>query len=207
LASITNAMHIMGDPEPLLTIADDNAVEQYSSDWQRSSSIQMVPLLQNDPSSYGTFGQRPGRSATSVLKIALDYFPFPDESSAWQDVLDFKLEMHDKAWDFRRFINTLVTKAQCEAEIRDDIEWSLNAYTKAMKNYHLGSCQSFIDVFVITPMEILENLAKFNWSKIARGLLQAEKRKIALREAESKAPGRDCAYIFDARNRFRRTSR
>jgi hypothetical protein len=43
---------------------------------------------------------------------------------------------------------------------------------------------------------------KFNWSKIANGALQVQKRKIELMEAEMRAPGRECAYVFDARKRF-----
>ena len=50
--------------------------------------------------------------------------------------------------------------------------------------------------------DIIENLVKFNWSKIAKGALQVSKRKVELMEAEMKAPGRECAYVFDARKRF-----
>jgi len=59
-------------------------------------------------------------------------------------------------------------------------------------------------VFVISPLEIMENLVKFNWSKIAKGALQVWKRDVELMEAELKAPGRECAYVFDARKRFGR---
>jgi hypothetical protein len=110
--------------------------------------------------------------------------------------------MHDKQWAFRRFMKTLATKRQTEAEIRDDLEWSLNEYTKAMALHKIKTSQSFVDVFFITPLEILENLVKFNWSKIAKGALQVRKRKVELMEAEMKAPGRECAYVFDARKRF-----
>src|ERR1017187_3424285 len=127
---------------------------------------------------------------------------FPDAGCAWQDMLDFKGEMRDKQWAFRRFLSTLGTKQQTESEIRDDLEWSLNEYAKAMELHHLKASQSFVDVFVISPLEIIENLAKFNWSKIAKGALQVSKRKVELMEAEMKAPGRECAYIFEARKRF-----
>jgi hypothetical protein len=71
-----------------------------------------------------------------------------------------------------------------------------------MALHKIKTSQSFVDVFVITPLEILENLVKFNWSKIAKGALQVRKRKVELMEAEMKAPGRECAYVFDARKRF-----
>lgn len=138
----------------------------------------------------------------TVLTVARDLFPCPDGSCAWQDILDFKAEMHEKQWAFRRFLNTLATKQQTEAEIRDDLEWSVSEYAKAMELYKIKASQSFVDVFVLSPLEFLENLVKFNWSKIARGALQVQKRKVELMEAEAKAPGRECAYVFDARRRF-----
>jgi hypothetical protein len=137
-----------------------------------------------------------------VADIVTRLFPAPDDSCAWQDLFDFKSEMLDKLWHFRRFIHTLVTKSQTEAEIRDDIEWTVNEYTKAMALHHIKSAQSFVDVFVISPLDLIENLVKLNWSKIAKGALQVRRRKVELMEAEMKAPGRECAYVFDARKRF-----
>lgn len=57
-------------------------------------------------------------------------------------------------------------------------------------------------MFVISPLEVVEDLVKFNLSKIARGLLRIKKLKVELLEAETKAPGRECAYILDAQKRF-----
>jgi hypothetical protein len=51
---------------------------------------------------------------------------------------------------------------------------------------------------------MIENLVKCNWSKIARGALQIQQRRIELMEAEMKAPGRECAYLFDAQKKFDR---
>jgi hypothetical protein len=55
---------------------------------------------------------------------------------------------------------------------------------------------------VIPPLEILENLAKFRWSAIAKAALSAAKRDIEMMQAESKLPGRECGYIFHAQERF-----
>jgi hypothetical protein len=133
--------------------------------------------------------------------------PVPASNSSWPDVIDFKADLHDKQWRFRRWLYSLATKKLTEAEIRDELEWSLNQYTKAMEIHRIKSSQSFVDVFVISSLEIIENLAKFNWSKIAKGMLSVQKRKVELLEAEMKAPGRECAYVFDARKRFGAKSR
>jgi hypothetical protein len=59
-------------------------------------------------------------------------------------------------------------------------------------------------VFVITPLEIVENLAKLNLSNMAKGIFSAKKGKVELPEAELKAAGRECAYVLDAQERFER---
>jgi hypothetical protein len=89
-----------------------------------------------------------------------------------------------------------------EAEILDEFDWQLNVYSKALEIHRIKASQSFVEVYLITPLEIIEDLVKFNWSKIAKGVLSVKKRKIELLEAEEKAPGRECAYVFDARKRF-----
>jgi hypothetical protein len=138
----------------------------------------------------------------ATVSVAIDALPVPDETCAWQDILDFKAELHDKQWGFRRWLHSVATKTLTESEVRDELEWTLNEYMKAMEIHRLKASQSFLDVFVVTPIEILENIVKFNWSKIAKGALQVRKRKVELMEAEMKAPGRECAYVFDARKRF-----
>ena len=69
----------------------------------------------------------------NIFRVALEKFPVPHEDSAWQDINDFKKELRDKQWAFRRFLCTLCTKEQTESEIRDDIAWFLNDYSSAMK--------------------------------------------------------------------------
>jgi hypothetical protein len=142
-------------------------------------------------------------SLQAALEVGLEALPVPDETCALEDILEFKSELRDKQWAFRRFLKALATKKQAESEIRDAIEWTLNEYRKAMEIHHLKASQSFVDVFVISPLEIVENVVKFNWSKLAKGALSVKKRKLDLMEAEMKAPGKECAYVYDAKKRFR----
>ena len=139
---------------------------------------------------------------TVLLAVVTAMLPVPSAVCSWQQIFDFKAELHDKQWGFRRWLHSLATKNLSESEVRDEIEWTLNEYTTAMEIHRMKASQSFVDVFVITPLEILENIAKFNWSKIAKGALSIQQRKIELFEAEMKAPGRECAYVFDARKTF-----
>jgi hypothetical protein len=53
-----------------------------------------------------------------------------------------------------------------------------------MKIHKVRSSQSFVEVFLASPLEIIEDLAKFNWSKLAKGALSVKKREVELMEAE-----------------------
>jgi hypothetical protein len=141
-------------------------------------------------------------SPHDVLSVALEQIPVPSEDSSWDSIIDFKSEMGDKLWDFRRFIRDVATKRQSIAEIQDDIEWSLHQYEEAMRLHKLKAANSFVEVYLIPVVEVVEDLAKFNWSKIGKGMFSVNKRTVELLEAEMKAPGRECAYAFKAQERF-----
>jgi hypothetical protein len=159
-----------------------------------------VPICRN-PLPDSLFRNSPSVAARNktVLAVAIDSFPAPDATCAWQDILDFKAELHDKHWGFRRFLNALATKQQSEAEIRDDIEWSLNEYTKSMDRFKIKRSVSFMKTYVIPAVEVLEN---FKPSSFLKALVSIRERKVALLEGEASAPGRECAYVFDAQQRF-----
>lgn len=59
-----------------------------------------------------------------------------------------------------------------------------------------------MEAYVIPALELVEDLVRFKWSKIAKGAVVVKKRNLELLEAEMKAPGRECAYVFDARRTF-----
>jgi hypothetical protein len=182
-------------------IKRDGLTRALSADRSPTRVFDCVPICERAPS-WEMLEDAKNAVAPEVLNVALQSLPVPDDSCAWEDILDFKAEMHDKQWHFRRFLATLASKKQTEAEIKDDIEWTVNEYRKAMEIHRLKSSNGFIDVFLISPLEILEDLAKFQWSKLAKGMLSVNRRRVELMEAEMKAPGRECAYVFDAQQRF-----
>jgi hypothetical protein len=191
------------DPDGLRTdVLADYLIRQFAASVNEEQVVEMVPICLRPLPQALPQGSATSASMNTVLRVALDALPVPSEDCPWQDILDFKADLHDKQWGFRRFLRSLATKPQTSNEIRDELEWLVNEYAKAMKVHKMKSSQSAVDVFVITPLEILESLIKLNWSKIAKGALQVRKRQVELIEAEMKAPGRECAYIFDARKRF-----
>jgi len=178
----------------------DRLVRESAHAIASKTGVETIPLCTYDlPNATSS---SPPETLRDVAKVVMSSIPVPADDVAFADILHFRDEMADKRWNLRRFMHSLAGKRHSEAEIRDDIEWTLNEYTKAMANHQIKATHSFIETYLITPLEILEDIVKFNWSKIAKGALQVSKRKVELLEAEMKAPGRECAYVFDARKRF-----
>ena len=162
--------------------------------------VDAVPIYKGRPPKRVMFGEALGQSiAHRALKITQDYFPQASVDCPWQDIIDFKEEAHDKLWRFRRFLHTLATKEQTEAEIRDDIGWSVNEYAKAMDRLKIKRSIGFMETYIIPTVEALEALKP---SSFLKGLVGIKKRKLELYEGVEIAPGREVAYIYDAQKRF-----
>lgn len=185
-----------------------NVSENLSDAWVRlfaalfekeKPDIEIAPICCRVPAK-AVEGEKVTRE--TILRVAIEQFPVPGPNSAWEDILSFKSEMHDQQWHFRRFLRDLAGKKQTENEIKDDLEWMLHQYSEAMRVHNLKGGNSFIEVYLIPSVELVEDLVTIKWSKIAKGLLGVSKREVELMEAEMKAPGRECAYIFETQKRF-----
>jgi hypothetical protein len=195
----------LGQTDHAQTRMLDLASRQLAEELNQNHNIEAVPIYYLplfEPREWEGGSDGGSQQHLTAFHIALEALPTPDSSVAWQDIIDFKEDSKGKLWALRRFLHSLATKEQNEALIRDELEWTINEYSKAMQIHKMKASQSFVDVFVVTPLEIFENIMKLNWSKIAKGTVSFNKRKVDLMEAEMKAPGRECAYIFDARKRF-----
>ena len=73
----------------------------------------------------------------------------PGGDSSWADILDFKAAQQNNRWAFRRFLHDVVSERQTEAEIRDDIEWTINEYTKELDRFQLKRSVTFMETYII----------------------------------------------------------
>ena len=128
-----------------LNVVNDVILRGLSAELNADGAQDTVPICRADLPAR-TSSNAPANAQT-VVRVAVNSLPVPDDQCAWQDILDFRTEEGDKLWAFRRFLRTLTTKAQTESEIQDDIEWTMNEYAKAITLHHLKASQSFVDVF------------------------------------------------------------
>jgi hypothetical protein len=139
-----------------------------------------------------------------IVTVAIEKMPTPDDSCAWQDILDFKAEMHDKRWHFRRFLQSVATQKQSEAEMRDNIEWTLNEYAEGMKRCRMKVARSAIAAFLIPAVDLTFNTSGNHAAALLAAGIAINRLRVELLEGEMKAPGRECAYVFEAQRKFGR---
>ena len=179
---------------------------RFIAEWiPKKDAEAFIPVCEG--SFYGAYERQTAEDTQQeVIEVALTEFPVPDETRcSWPDILEFRQESHDKKWTFNRFLRTLASTKQTPAEIRDDIEWTINEYSKAMQVHGLKSSSGLIEAYFLPALEVIEGFPIPKISSVLKAGVSIRKRKVELLESEMKAPGRECAYVFDARKKFGRS--
>jgi hypothetical protein len=89
------------------------------------------------------------------------------------------------------------------AEIEQKLEYLLHDYAEYMKLHSLKIKQGFLETFLTTSGELIDNLVKIKWGKVAETMFTIQHRKLALLEAEMSAPGREIAYVYRTNEHFK----
>ena len=71
-----------------------------------------------------------------------------------------------------------------------------------MRLHEMKVNRSALELTVTTAAELGEDLVKLRWGNLSKRLFSLPHRKIDLLEAEMNAPGREIAYVVQARKVF-----
>jgi hypothetical protein len=139
-----------------------------------------------------------------ALRVAISGLPIPDEGTPWEALIQFRDDSEHKRMrkGLFRWLRLLSGTSMSPRELAEEIEWLVSEYQRYMELQRIKVQRSVFEVAIVTPLEVLENLVKFNWSKIAKSVFSVSKARVDLAEAELKAPGRECAYVVKARQSF-----
>lgn len=96
----------------------------------------------------------------------------------------------------------LAVEVQTPHEATQELEYLLDEYESHMRLHKMKITRGTFETLIVGAAEILENVAKFRLSKAAEAIFVLKNRQIALLEAEQSAPGREVAYIAQAKRRF-----
>lgn len=167
----------------------------------RQYGYQALPLY---PFSGNNLNKKIDYRKTQVLSIILKHMPIPDRNTPWENILEFRNDPDSKGalaglrvWFYE------VAKGELELdEIEAKLEYLLYEYRKAMKIHQMKYRQGIFETIVVTTADVLEQLIKFEWGKLAKGLFSLNSKKFELLEAEMNAPGREISYIVKAQEEF-----
>jgi len=163
-------------------------------------NVNAVPLL---PESQFVLNI-PTSKMTDVAQVIINNLPLPDETTPWEDIIEYKddEDVKQSLSTLRRWMRKIARENLPAHEIEEEIEWLINEFHTHMKLHKMKSNTEPIESIVKVSLEFFENLAKFNFSKLADPLFAIRKRRFALMEAEMNAPGREIAYIIKTNEKF-----
>jgi hypothetical protein len=143
-------------------------------------------------------------SSGEVLQIALNALPVPDESTPWEQIIEYRSDedSRHKFLDLRNWMSEMARSELTAAEAEQKLEHLISQYQRHLKLHRMKINTGMLETVVTTGAEVLGDLASFKWGKAAEALFSLRRRNVALLEAELTAPGNAVAYIVKARETF-----
>ncbi|MCX5658074.1 MAG: hypothetical protein NTZ48_07665 [Candidatus Omnitrophica bacterium] len=140
----------------------------------------------------------------TVVSMTINKLPLPSDATPWEQIIDYKNdpENHQDLLALRRWIRKISFENLNINEFNEEIEYLMNEYKKHMQFHKMKANFETIETIIKAPLEIVEDIATFRFSKLADPLFSVRKRQMALIEAERTAPGREISYIIKAKKQF-----
>ncbi len=163
-------------------------------------NIRTIPIL-----SYTNYQSLSSRfTQSNVAQIVINKLPLPDDTTPWEEILDYRNdpEVKKDLVALNRWMRKITSENMSANEIEEELEWLTNEFQSHMRLHKIKAQTETIEAVIKAPLEIIENLIKFKWSKILDPFLAIKKRQVALLEAELSAPGREIAYIVKTKEAF-----
>jgi hypothetical protein len=190
-------------PKEILSGIDDLVCRWEAQRLKDSAGVEAISISSPCSGISDLFGLKTAQG--DVVRVLLKNIPEPSSDASLEQILQFREdpENKDKMVAFRRWARTMVARQIPEREIVEELDWLTHEYTEYMRLHKMKVNKGMVEIFVTTGAEIAEGLIKMQWGKLAGLLFSLRHRKIDLLEAELKAPGREIAYVIQARKEFR----
>ncbi len=141
----------------------------------------------------------------TVAQVSINAMPQPSDNVPLDQILRFKQDPDTKRKfsAFRRWIRSAAEGTAQPSHLADELQSLTQDYEQHMRVHELKINRGVLEIILTTAADLLEDTVKLRFGKLARLPFSLSHRKIALMEAELNAPGRELAYIIEARKEFR----
>ena len=102
-------------------------------------------------------------------------------------------------------MSNIVADDRTIGDLEDELRYLIDEYTAYMRLHRIKANSGPVRTVLIQGAQLAEKMLKLKWGAAAEQLLSFRERRIALLEAEQKAPGREIAYLVETQRRFDRT--
>lgn len=173
------------------------AVARYlQNNYQKSA----IPIMSNDiniPFSNDILDQ-------PVLEIVSKQLPIIHDSVPWEQIIEYKSdeEARRKFLALRNWMIDISKGDYTISEIEEKFEHLLHEYRAAINRHKMKVNQGTFKTFIISTAEILEDLAKLKFGKVAKAGFEIIERKEKLLDLHTNIPGKEVAYIYDVNEKF-----
>jgi hypothetical protein len=150
-----------------------------------------------------SFFRVPGTSpGATAMRVIVNEFPVPVSNVPFEDLMALRAdgEFVTKRNPLRNWCRKLGELS--EPSIRDELASQLNDYQKFMEIQKIKCNRNLLQIVLGTPLGIIEDLMKFRFEGAIGRMFKVSEARIALAEAELKAPSRELALFVEARNRL-----
>lgn len=140
-----------------------------------------------------------------VMQIVLTGLPVPDEQASWEQILEFRSDpdSKNKFLDLRHWMSEMARAALTPAELEEKLEYLMSQYQRHMQLHKMKTKAGVLETTVVSTGEIVENLVKIKWGKLAKMFFSVKQRRLALLEGELTSPGSEIAYVIKTRETFK----
>lgn len=143
-------------------------------------------------------------SKQSLIQIVLKGLPMPDEETPWEQILEYRGDPDSKAkfLDLRHWMSEIARANLPSADMEEKLEYLISQYQRHLEIHRMKTSVGILETTLVSTGEIIENLVRIKWGKLAKMLFSFRERKLALLEGELTSPGSEIAYVIKARETF-----
>lgn len=170
------------------------------------SALQGSPIVIDSTSLQFQVTAAPQDKKGLVLDLILSNVPQPGPLTPWEAIFDWRNDEEAKI-KFRRlkhWVNKTSERKDLNPEhLKDEVLHLLDEYQQYMKIQKAKFSSSTLRTIITGTAEVIESLTKLNFKALAEMPFKINEARVAVREAELTAPGRELAYIIDVRKTFK----
>lgn len=140
---------------------------------------------------------------TTTIRTVLKKFPVIENTDEIEKLIEFKQDSDTqlKLSRLRNWVLEISKSNFTEKEIQQKMEYLLKEYSHQLELHKLKYNLGAMEIFLVTTAELVENIARFKFSKAAKAVFDINRKDILLLEQEEKMTGKELALIHNLRNK------